>query len=264
MKKIIVSLFAILCSSFIFSTPALAKVMYQEKGSVVVSKTETVDDDLFIGAESATIDGNVLGSVFAGTAKYVQSGNIKGDLVLGTGNAMISGVVGGDIYLGAGDVTLSKVVVSGNVIAGAGNITIDKDSKIGGSLIAGSGNLKNFAPVGRSVMLGAGTVMLDSKVGKEARIGGGEITLGSNTNIAGNFTYALGEEKSNLTQDPKAIIGGETSRYTPPVQAKDDVEKARADAYKIGHMAGRGWLLISFIGSFYSVSCSSNSSPKPP
>lgn len=236
-------------SVFAFPTQALAKVMYEEKGSVTVAKTETVDDDLFIGADSVTIDGNVLGSVFAGTANYVQSGSIKGDLVLGTGNAMITGSVTGDIYLGAGDVTLTKANIGGNIIAGAGNLTIDKDSKIGGSLITGAGNLKNYASVGRSVMAGAGVMLLDGKVGKEVRVGGGEIALGPNANIAGNFAYALGEEESNLTQDPKAVVGGSTSRYMPPAQAKADMDKAREDMNKFGMVASRGWLVISFIGS---------------
>ena len=123
MKKLIASVLFVLCSIFAFSTPAQAKVMYQEKGSLVVAKTETLDDDLFIAAESVTIDGNVLGSVFAGTGKYAQAGSIKGDLVLGTGDAMISGNVGGDIYLGSGNAYLSKVSVGGNIIAGAGNLT---------------------------------------------------------------------------------------------------------------------------------------------
>lgn len=249
MKKLISSIFYVLCSLFVFATPVLAKVMYEEKGSVVISKSETVDDDLFIGAETITVDGNVLGSVFAGSGRYVQTGTIKGDLVLGTGNAMITGAVSGDVYIGAGDVMLSKLMVGGNIIGGAGNLTIDKESKIGGSLIAGSGNLKNAASIGRNLMVGAGTVYLDSKVGKEARVGGGEIVIGPNTNIIGNLTYALGEETDNLTQDPKAVIGGTTTRYTPPVDARRDMDKFRQDFGKFSIAAHRGWLIISFLGS---------------
>jgi uncharacterized Tic20 family protein len=248
-KKVTTSIFYILCSMFIFTTPALAKVMYEEKGSVVISNTETVDDDLFVGAESVTIDGNVLGSVFVGTGRYAQSGSIKGDLVLGTENAIISGSVGGDIYVGAGSVTISNAKIGGNIIAGAGTITIDKESQIGGSLIAGSGDLKNAAPVGRNVVVGASTVYLDSKVGKEVRVGGGDIALGPNANIAGNLTYAFDEESDNVAQDPKAVVAGTTSRYTPPQQVQDEMNKSREDMRKFGMAANRGWLLISFIGS---------------
>jgi hypothetical protein len=242
---VLITVFSVL----VFPSPVEAKVVYQEKGEVVIAKGETLDDDLFVGSESLLMDGSILGSVFVGTGRYTQTGSIKGDLVLGTENALISGTIGGDIYVGAGNVNLSKATVAGNVIGGAGSITIDKDSKIGGSLIAGTGDLKNYASVGRNVMAGAGTVLLDGKVGKEVRVGGGEITLGPNANIAGNFAYALGEESDNLTQDPKAVIGGSTSRYLEPAKAREDMERAKADAYKMGHMAGRGWLVISFIGS---------------
>jgi hypothetical protein len=246
-KKLLV--LVTLFSVFAFPGQALAKVMYEEKGSVIITKTETVDDDLFIASESVSIDGNVLGSIFAGTGRYVQTGMVKGDLVLGTETAVISGAIGGDIYVGAGNVTLSKAVIGGNVIGGAGNITIDKDSKIGGSLIAGSGDLKNSASVGRNVVVGASTVYLDSKVGKEVRVGGGDIALGPNANIAGNLIYAFDEESDNVTQDPKAVIAGTTSRYTPPQQVQDEMDKSREDMRKFGVAASRGWLLISFIGS---------------
>ena len=98
-------------------------------------------------------------------------------------------------------------------------------------------------------MVGAGTVTLDSKVGKEVRVGGGEIALGPNTNIAGNLTYALGEEEGSLTQDPSAVIGGTTSRYTQPAQSVADMNKAKEDMGKYGMVASRGWLIVSFIGS---------------
>jgi hypothetical protein len=247
-KKLLVLI--ALFSVFAFPSPALAKVMYQEKGSVMVSKTETVDDDLFIGSESVTIDGNVLGSVFVGTGRYTQSGSIKGDLVLGTENAIISGSVGGDIYVGAGNVTISKAIIGGNIIAGAGTITIDNESQIGGSLIAGSSDLRNSASIGRNVIVGAGMVYLDNKVGKEVRVGSsGEIILGPNTNIAGNLTYAFDEESDNISQDSKAVIAGATSRYAPPQQVQEEMNKSRDDMRKFGMAASRGWLLISFIGS---------------
>jgi hypothetical protein len=168
---------------------------------------------------------------------------------MGTGKANLGGVIGGDLYLGAGDVALTKVTVGGNVIIGAGNVVIDKDSKIGGSLIAGAGSVRNSAPIGRSAMIGAGSLYLDNKVGKEARLGGGEIELGPLTSIAGNLTYALGEDQSSLKQDPASTIAGTVSRYTPPVDAKQDMAKAKEDFAKFGIVARNGWLMISFLGS---------------
>lgn len=232
MKKIISSIFYILCSMFIFSTPVSAKVIIQEQGTVVIPATEVVDDDLFVGAESVTIDGTVTGDVFVGAGTVQISGDIKGGLFVGTG-----------------DLVLNGATVVNSVIAGAGNVTIDSTSKIGGSLIAGTGNFKNYAPVGRNLMVGAGTIYQDSKVGKEARLGGGTITLGGGTKIAGNLTYALGEEGEKLSQDPSATIAGTVSRYTPPSDAKRDMAKAKEDFGKFSLVAHRGWLIISFLGS---------------
>lgn len=249
MKPFALSLFTVLCSLFVFSTPVLAKVVMQEKGTLTIPVSEIIDDDLFIGAENIDFAGTVTGSVFAGSGMADIKGNIKGDLVLGAGKANLGGTIGGDLYLGAGDVVLTKTIVGGNIIVGAGNVLIDKDSKIGGSLIAGAGSVRNSAPVGRSAMIGAGSLYLDSKVGKEARLGGGSLELGPHSVIIGDLTYALGEENSALKQDPASTVGGTLTRYTPPIDAKRDMAKAKDDFGKFGTFAHRGWLIISFLGS---------------
>lgn len=242
-------LLSLLALALFFPTQASAKVMMQEKGTINIGASETIDDDLFVGAENIDFTGTVTGSVFAGSGMADIGGNIKGDLVLGTGKANLSGVIGGDLYLGAGDVVLTKVVVGGNVIVGAGNVLIDKESKIGGSLIAGAGSVRNSASIGRSAMVGAGDLFLNSKVGKEARLGGGNIELGSLASISGNLTYALSEDSSTLRQDPDSTVAGTISRYMPPVDAKKDMYKAKADFAKFGLVARNGWLMISFLGS---------------
>lgn len=248
MKKYI--FFILLLTTFlVFPKPTLAKVIMQEKGIVAIPSTETIDDDLFIGAESIDIAGTVTGSVFAGAGMGDIKGNIKGDLVIGIGNANISGEINGDLYLGGGDITLTNAKIDGNVIVGAGNLMIDSTSVIGGSLIAGAGNIKNSAPVGRNVVIGAGSIYLDSTVGKEARLGGGNIELGPHAAIKDNLTYTLGENESSLKQAQSATIGGTVSRYTPPVDTSRDMAKAKQDFARMGGMAQRGWLVISFLGS---------------
>ncbi|MFH2085742.1 MAG: polymer-forming cytoskeletal protein [bacterium] len=249
MKHYLVALFTIFISLFTFAPVAFAKVMWQEKGKLTIPVGETIDDDLFIASENVAIDGTVNGSVFVGAGNVAVSGNIKGDLLIGTGQADLSGVVSGDLYIGAGNITLSKLTVGGNVVTAAGNLTIDETSKIGGSLITGVGNLKNSAPVGRSIMVGAGMAYLDNKVGRELRFGGRDLELGPHASIAGNVTYALGEERGTFKQDPSATIGGTVSKYTPPVQAQRDMTKVKSDLAKFGRAFHGTWLVISFLGS---------------
>lgn len=215
---------------------------------VVINESETIDDDLFVGAESIDLSGTVNGSVFAGASIADIKGTIKGDLVLGVGNANISASINGDLYVGAGDVVLSKTTVGGNVIVGSGNLMIDSSSKIGGSLIAGAGSVKNGAEIGRNAMIGAGSIYFDSKVGKEARLGGSNIQLGPNTYITKDLTYALEDDDSTLMQDPSASIAGSLTRYTPPINASREIAKSREDARRFAMMAGRGMLVMSFFG----------------
>lgn len=232
MKRIIPSLLFVFVSMLIFAPSALAKVIMQEQGNVDIASSQVIDDDLFIAAESFSLDGTVTGDVYVGAGTVRISGDIKGSLIAGTG-----------------DLVLMGANIGNSVIAGSGNVTIDSSSKIGGSLIAGTGNLKNSAPIGRNLMVGAGTIYLDSKVGKEARLGGGVIDLGPNTAIAGDLTYALGEDESKLTQSPTSTVAGTISRYTAPADAKRDMDKAKEDMGKFGLVASRGWLMISFLGS---------------
>ncbi len=247
MRRIVV--FFSLLALCLFPTPAQARVMIEEKGTIDIPTGSTIDDDLFIGAENFNLQGNVNGSVYVGAGNVDVWGNIKGDLVLGAGKAVVTGTVGGDIYVGSGDLTLTKVKVGGSVIAGAGNITIDEDSQIAGSLIAGSGNLRNSAPVGRNVMVAGGNIFLDSQVGKEIRVAGGQIELGPHVAVLGNVTYTIGDDDGIYRQDPAATVAGTVTQYNPPIQAKEDLRRARAEAGKLGVVAHRGWLLVSFLGS---------------
>ncbi|MEI8233026.1 MAG: hypothetical protein WCG44_04800 [bacterium] len=232
MKKLYSSIFYILCSMFLFATPVSAKVMIQEKGTLTIPATETIDDDLFITSESVNIDGTVTGDVFVGAGTVTVSGNIKGGLFVGTG-----------------DLSLSGATIGNSLIVGAGNVMIDKESKIGGSLIAGAGNLKNSAPIGRSAMIGAGSLYLDNKVGKEARLGAGTIELGPKAIIAGDLIYALGDETSTLNQSETSTVAGTTTRFVQPESAKKDMAKAKEDFGKFGQVMHGGWLMISFLGS---------------
>lgn len=194
MKKIFGLILGLLLSIFVVS-PALAKVMVQEKGTLNIPAEEVIDDDLFIGAESVNI-----------------AGTINGDIYVGAGTVNFSGQVLGDLVVGAGTVTISQAIIGDTLIVGAGTVTIDEDSLIGGSLIAGTGTLNNDAPIGRNLMIGGGTISLNAPVGGEVMMAGGNLTLGPNTMIEGDLTYAA----ESLNQDELVTIGGKVTKYDAP------------------------------------------------
>jgi cytoskeletal protein CcmA (bactofilin family) len=232
MKKMIFSLFILFISVFALPAPVSAKVMMQEKGNITIPSGETIDDDLFVAAETVEINGTVNGDVYAGAGTVRIGGTIKGALVVGTG-----------------DLTLTKATIANSLIVGAGNVTIDDASKIGGSLISGAGDIKNSGVVVRNVMIGAGSIYLNGPIGKEARLGAGTIELGSKFKLNGDLTYALGDESSVLTQNETAAISGETSRFTPPEKSKAEMDKAREDLRAFGKVIGTFWMIFSFVSS---------------
>lgn len=218
---------AIILGLFIAS-PVEAKVMMKEKGAVIVPATEVINDDLYIGAETADI-----------------AGVVNGDIYVGAGTVNFSGRVSGDLVVGAGTVTIDQAFIGDSLIVGAGTVTIDEQTRIGGSLLAGSGTLDNQARVGRNAMIGAGTVTLNAPVAGEARIGAETLTLGPLTVIGHDLTYAAQE----LDQNEKAVIRGEVKRHELPEGKKWDQPALRKNMLKFWQAAQFGLTAFSFFGA---------------
>lgn len=224
MYKHIISL-VVLLLSLIVVPHVHAKVIVEEKGTIIIREEEIINDDLFIVGESIKISGTVDGDVYAAAGNINVDGQISGDLV----------VVGGNL-------TVNSAVIGDSLIVGAGQVTIDDDSQIKGSLIIGSGSLHNQAPIGRNAMIGSGEVYLDSTVGKEARIGAGTLTLGPNTKIGGDLTYALGEETSELNLSDEATIAGTVQKFSPPDNWSRQDKVSPEKLYT-------SWSILSFLSS---------------
>lgn len=227
MKRFLISL-AILLLGLGLASPVRAKVIVQEKGTVNIPAAEVINDDLFIGAESADI-----------------AGTVNGDIYIGAGTVNFSGRVSGDLVIGAGTVTIDKAVIGDSLILGAGTVSIDDQTKIGGSLLAGSGTFNNQAPVVRNFMVGAGNVKLNAPVGGEARIGAGNLALGPKTIIGGDLTYGA----KQFDQDPAAVIKGEVNKKEMVEPKRINRPEMKQDLGKVLFAAKMGFSLVSFFGS---------------
>lgn len=247
MLKKLLMLFALI--ALVFPSKSYAKVIVEEKGVYELKKGEVVDDDLFVGAESVTIDGTVNGNVYVGASSLKMHGTVNGDLIGGVGAAELSGTVKGDTYLGAGSVMLDALKVGGTLALGGGNLRLDEQSSVGGSLLAGAGTIISRAAVARSAMIGAGSIELDGQVGKEARLAGSQIRLGDNAKIMGDVTYALGDANATFSQAESASVSGTVTKYEQPAAARRDMARAQEDMRRFGQVVGHGWMLLSFIGA---------------
>lgn len=117
----------------------------------------TIDDDVFLNADSVNMDGSVSGSLFAAGNIVTINGTVDGDVI-----AMASYVVVG-----------SQARIGGNLFAGAQ--VVEVHGQVEGSIAAGANAiyLKEGAAVIRNAYLGGFAIQTEagSQIGKDAYLG---------------------------------------------------------------------------------------------
>lgn len=212
---------------------ANAKILTSDGGSVVVAESEIVNDDLFIGAQTAQIEGTVNGDVFVGAQTLKVSGVINGNLHAGGNTLILDGTVKGNVYAGGQNILVSGAVIGGSLLAGGATVSVDKDTTIGGSLLAGAASLS-----------------VDSQVKRSVYAGTGNFTLGNTAVIGKDLYYAAGADPSQTNISSEAKIAGTT--YKHEVKTPQNKIDGGAIKRKIPAIFGAFKLvgtLVSFAGS---------------
>jgi hypothetical protein len=230
MRKIVGS-FLIFMFSFIFfsASSVSAKVITDEKGTVSVAKTEIVNDDLFIGAQTVDIAGTVNGDVFIGAQTVKVTGVINGNLHVGANTSDLTGTVKGNVYAGGQNVLVSGSTINGSLLVGAATFNIDKSSVVGGS-----------------VLVGAGAVSIDSQVKRSVYAGAGSLTIGDGAIIGKDLYYGSGNNQANISTNAK--IAGSTYKSEVDTGEKE-IKAFQKEAPTFMRGFRLGGMVISFIGA---------------
>jgi hypothetical protein len=230
MRKFVVSLLLFIFAFLFFSTSNVsAKVITDEKGTVSVAKTEIVNDDLFIGAQTVDIAGTVNGDVFIGAQLVKITGVINGNLHVGANTIDLTGTVKGNVYAGGQNVLVSGSTIGGSLLVGAATFNIDKSSVVGGS-----------------VLVGAGAISIDSQVKRSVYAGAGSLTIGDGAIIGKDLYYGSGNNQANISTNAK--IAGSTYKSEVDTGEKD-IEAFRKEAPALMRGFRLGGTVISFIGA---------------
>lgn len=233
MNKIFKSTLVFLALFFSLAVSGVsAETRTSEGGTINVAKTEVINDDLFVAAQTAVIDGTVNGDVFVGAQTVTINGIINGNLHVGANSVTITGKISGNSYIGAGNISINAATFGGSLIMGSGNIDIAKGTAIAGSVMAGAGNIS-----------------IDSKVGRNVYIGAGSATIGADAVVAKNLYYQVGGN-GNVTDInivPGAKISGGVYKSTPQFTPSPKVtEKQTAKAFSAIDSSAK---LVGFLGS---------------
>jgi hypothetical protein len=182
----------------------------RQGNDVTVGPGETVNDDVYAGAGTISINGTVNGSVVAGGGTITVSGNVTRDLILGGGNITVNGHVGGSIIAAGGNITVNGAVAQDIVVTG-GMIDIGSGATIGRDLVVAGGTATISAPVARRVQMAAGNLTLKNKVGGDVRGQVDHLKL-DGAQIAGNLDYT---SNNSVELVNGASVAGATTRHTP-------------------------------------------------
>lgn len=229
MRKFLITALIIFVAFFGLSTTQVsaAKILSSDEGAVTIAKTETINDDLFISAATAEIDGTVNGDVFIGAQAVRITGTINGSLHIGAQTINLEGNVKGNVYLGGQDINISGSNIGGSLLVGSQNVNVDKDTVIGGS-----------------VMVGASAIKIDSQVKRNVFAGGATLILGDNTKIGRDLYYGTGTGQTTIS--PKAKITGTVHKSETPAAKTPTVQKPTPTFM---HAMNLGTSLISFFGA---------------
>lgn len=217
MKKSVVSVLISISIFTVFSVKNVsAKVLTNPQGNVQVAEHEIINDDLFAGGQTVNIDGTVNGDVFVGGQTVKITGPINGNLHVGANTIYLGGRVKGNVYAGGQSVLVNSGTIDGSLLAGGATVNIDKNSAIGGSVLAGAGSLS-----------------VDSSVRRNVFAGTGSLTIGDNAKIGKDLYYATGDKIKEVNISKMAHIAGavhknEIKTKSPPRKMEFNKQQAVA------------------------------------
>lgn len=174
---------------------------------VTVGADEVINENLYIGGRTITIEGVVNGDVYVGAQTVTVSGEINGDLIVGAETITITGVVNDDIRAAGRALTVGDSALVDNGITFFGEqLSIEEGSEVTGTVIFYGRTLSVDSVVGGDVVGGADDVHLNGSVGGSTYLMADALTVGDSAVIAGDLEYKSPRE---ATIASGATIGGE-------------------------------------------------------
>lgn len=171
--------------------PARAGEVFKAKPgqpSYLLPAGETLNNDLFVFADSTRIEGTVNGDLVAFGNTIEVGGHVTGDVIAWGAHVRITGQVDGNVRGGASSVFISGKIGK-NVSAWAGVVELSRGAEVGGSLLAGGGEMLVSGHVARDYMGFGGSTTIDGSIGGNVHLRSGELVIGQTANVAGFTKY---------------------------------------------------------------------------
>ena len=202
---------------FIF-VPAASAFDGRGGGDVVIGKTEVIDDDLFVGGETVTVDGTVNGDLIAAGQTVIVNGKVTGNVIAAGSSVTVNGEVDQDVFAAGAVVTIgADARIGHNAYTAGASVESRGGSQIGGSLLIGAGQGLVSGQISKDLLAGANRLRLESAVGRNAKI----VVDASNSQYSptsmyyGPNTPAMPGVPAGLTFGAEARVAGRLDYISP-------------------------------------------------
>jgi cytoskeletal protein CcmA (bactofilin family) len=179
--------------------------------SVQIAAGQTVNDNLYVGAKTFTLDGTVNGDVFAAGETMTINGKVDGDVMATGQTVIINGTVNGDVRMAAGALYMGEnAKVSGDVVAFGGSLETRKGGSIGKDMLFYGGQALLSGDIGRNLRAGTGGLKIDGKItgNVDAEVGDATNAGPSPSSYLPQVSVPLPIVPPGLNIAPTAKIGG--------------------------------------------------------
>jgi len=205
--------------------------------TVTVASGETVDDDLYVGANTVIIDGTINGDLWAAGSTITVNGVVNGSVMAAGRTVNINGDVGHAVRAG-GETIIINGDVSGDVMVAGGDVNIASTARVGGDLLFGAGIARIDGLVMGDIKGGGSEITISSGVKGNVALKVESLTILPTANIQGDLTYTC-EEEADIQSG--AQIGGMTTHNLPEVKEK------RAKPFPFVLFSGIGGKVTGFV-----------------
>jgi cytoskeletal protein CcmA (bactofilin family) len=186
---------------------------------VVIARDEIISDDLYVAANTVTIDGTVKGDVVAFASQIIVNGTIEGDLLAAGQGVILNGRVGDDMRVAGQAIVLGPgASVAGDLAIGALSLENKAGSVVSGDLLAGAYQALLAGEIGQDIRGSLDRLELRGSVGGNVDVAVSGDTSASAVQFSPAGQIPIPSVQPNLTLADSARIGGKLT-YTSKAEA---------------------------------------------
>jgi cytoskeletal protein CcmA (bactofilin family) len=241
-----VGLIGLICLVLFTFAPTALAFEFREGDTVVIGAGEVVEDDLYVGANTFTLDGTVKGDLIVFGSTIEINGTVEGDLIAAGQSISVRGKVADDARIAGMALTLDSTAQVGDDVVAAGfSIEDKKGSSVGGDFIYGGYQALLAGDVAQDLTVGVGGLQLSGSVGGDVKAEVGEaeegppptffmsfmpdvptmpsvpmgLTVDEGAQIGGKLDYTSASEWSI----PGGVVAGAITRHEPEIEVEEEV-----------------------------------------